>query len=316
MRKIISVLIVMLLAVTFASAADPYFSHVIFANSNTGEQYFYTSASASNTSTLQAVGEKLPVETKIFHSAPNAIRVQWQSNSNGGWSAEIYRPGIRNLAAHYIGDTLSFWCYAEEAIAPADLPLIQITDAIDHMSIALASDGFSVPFKMSDYVKGLPAGKWVEVKIPLRDLKPLALLGFDPHQLRSVMFFQNATDGKPHSFVVDDIKIDFAQPKFAAVTTPTNVKAKGYDRHVDISWEGRVSDGLQHYIVYRSLDGKDFKPVGIQLPGINRYADFLGKSGEKAYYKVAAVDRNYHESAQSPMVTAETRELSDDELLT
>ncbi len=232
------------------------------------------------------------METKIFHSAPNALRLEWQSNPNGGWTAEVFRGGIRNLPANYQGDTLSFWCYAEQAIAADDLPRMQLTDAVDHMSIALASDGFSAPLKMSDYVKGLPAAKWTEVKIPLRDFKGLSLLGFQPHQFRSVMFFQNATDGKPHSLILDDIKIDAASPKFVAVSTPTNVKAKGYDRHVDVSWEGKENDGLEHYVVYRSLDGKDFQPVGIQIPGIHRYADFLGKSGLKAYYKVAAVDRN------------------------
>jgi hypothetical protein len=315
-KKTVRVLLLLLALTAMASAADPYFSHVIFDNSLTRNQYFYTSASAANTSTLQSIGWKLPVETRIFHSAPNAIRVQWQSNPNGGWTAEILRQGIRNIQAHYIGDTVSFWCYAEDAIAPADLPMLQFTDALDHMGIALSNSGFSAPLKMSDYVKGMPARKWVQVKIPLRDLKPLAFLGFQPQQLGSIIFFQNAADGKPHTLIVDDIKVDAASPKFTAVTTPKNVQAKGYDRHVDVSWESQDGDGLQHYVVYRSLDGNDFQPIGIQLPGIHRYADFLGRSGQTAYYKVAALDRNDHESAPSTVVSAETRELNDEELLT
>jgi hypothetical protein len=315
-RKNVVLSALLLILTATAGAADPYYSHVIFDNSLTGDQYFYSSATASNTSTLEKIGWHLPVETKIFHSAPNAIRVQWQSNPNGGWSAEIFRPGVRNLPGHFIGDTLSFWCYAEEAIAPEDLPRLQMTDALDHMSIALSGDGFSAPLNMADYVKGLPARKWVEIKIPLIDFKQMSLLGFQPQMFNSLLLFQNATDGKPHSILVDDIKIDSSAPKFAAVTAPSNVQAKGYDRHVDISWDPQESDGLQHYVIYRSLDGKDFQPVGIETPGVHRYADFIGRSGQKAYYKVTAVDRSYHESSPSRVVSAETHELSDDELLT
>ena len=35
-------------------------------------------------------------------------------------------------------------------------------------------------------------------------------------------------------------------------------------------------------MIYRSLDGKDFEPVGIQLPGTNRYTDFLGSGPTKS----------------------------------
>jgi exo beta-1,2-glucooligosaccharide sophorohydrolase (non-reducing end) len=315
-KKTAVTLFIILASTSVAGATEPYYSHVLFDNSLTSDQYFYSTASAANTSKLQNVGWKLPVETKIFHSAPNAIRVDWQSGPNGGWSAEIIRPGIRNVAAYYAGDTLSFWCYAEEAIGAEDLPQIQLTDALDHNGIALSSDGFSAPLKMAAYAKGVPAKKWVRVEIPLRDFKPMAFHGFQAQELRSIIFFQDASDAKPHSFVVDDIKVDADSPKFSAVAAPKNLQAKGYDRHVDVSWDAQTSDGIQHYVIYRSLDGKEFHPVGIQIPGVHRYADFLGRSGQKAYYKVAAVDRNYHESSPSQVVSAETHELSDDQLLT
>ena len=73
---------------------------------------------------------------------------------------------------------------------------------------------------------------------------------------------------------------------------------------------------LGRYVIYRSMDGKDFEAVGIQLPGTNRYEDFLGKSGVTAQYKVAAADWQYRTSALSKAASASTREFSDDELLT
>jgi hypothetical protein len=69
-----------------------YYSHLLFDNSLTPNQYFYGRAEATNSSTIQTVAGRLPVETRFFHTPPNALRLQWQSNPNGGWSAEIQRP--------------------------------------------------------------------------------------------------------------------------------------------------------------------------------------------------------------------------------
>ena len=97
---------------------------------------------------------------------------------------------------------------------------------------------------------------------------------------------------------------------------PQNVQAKGYDRHIDVSWDPVEDNGLQTYAVYRSLEGHKFQPIGIQTAGINRFSDFLGRSGVKAAYRVRAVDRAYRQSAFSSVASASTRELSDDEMLT
>lgn len=284
-----------------------YYSHILFNNSLSADQYFYARAQAQNTSTIVTLNGRLPVETEIFHTPPNALRLQWQSNPNGGWSAQIQRPGVRNLAPQYLGDTLMFWCYAEHPIRASDLPLIQLSDA---------SRGFSVPVKIGEFVDGIPQAKWVEVRIPLVKFKAEALRGFDPSRLDSLTLIQNEADAAPHSLVIDDIKIDFAATKQTSLTAPTNVRAKGYDRHIDVSWNAVSSDSLQHYLILRSDDGKDYKPIGIQVPGILRYADFLGRSHAKAYYKVAAVDRDYRLSPPSEPVSASTLVFTDDELLT
>jgi len=147
------------------------------------------------------------------------------------------------------------------------------------------------------------------------EFKVEALRGFDTSRLESMTFIQGATDATPHSLIIDDVKIDFAVAN-QSMAGPANVRAKGYDRHIDVSWDPVSSGSLQHYLILRSENGNDYKPVGIQVPGINRYADFLGRSDAKAYYKVAAVDRNYHSSSPSEAVSASTRLLSDEDLLT
>src|SRR5258707_10062494 len=98
--------------------------------------------------------------------------------------------------------------------------------------------------------------------------------------------------------------------------SPQNVKAIGYDRHIEVCWDPVTSPALDRYIIYRSLDGKSFVPVGTQLPGIHRYTDFLGKAGISAEYKVAVADRNLRQSALSNPSSASTRDFTDDELLT
>jgi len=102
------ILIALAGSVSLAQTPAAYYAHILFDNSLTTDQYFYARAQATNTSTVVTVNGRLPVETKIFHTPPNALRLQWQSNPNGGWSAQIQRSGVRNLEAHYLGDTLLF----------------------------------------------------------------------------------------------------------------------------------------------------------------------------------------------------------------
>jgi fibronectin type 3 domain-containing protein len=88
-----------------------------------------------------------------------------------------------------------------------------------------------------------------------------------------------------------------------------------------ITWEisdgeFKTPNGLERFVIYRSLDGKRFEPIGIQTPGVGRYTDYLGEVGTTARYKVTASNQNYRESAASETVTATTRAMSDDELLT
>ena len=57
-------------------------------------------------------------------------------------------------------------------------------------------------------------------------------------------------------------------------------------------------------------------PIGIQKGQARRYVDFLGASGRTASYRITAVDRRFNESLPSAAVSASTRAMTDDELLT
>jgi exo beta-1,2-glucooligosaccharide sophorohydrolase (non-reducing end) len=319
-----------LLVLSPALRADStYYQHIFFDNSLPSTNYFYSSGHVSAPSKLTLENGMLPVETGIFFTPPNALRLDWLSSANGDWEATIYVVNFRNRRPNFLGDTLFLWLYSSEPIPAGDLPLLWIADEHHNFSFSLA---------LGKFISGVPAKRWTQVRIPLSRFRTYSIHVLDAHELKSITFSQGATDGTPHTLLVDEIKIDDASANDATHETdaprtngssdenparaaaplpaPRHVIAKGYDRHIDISWDAVPGRNLQRYVIYRSFDGKEFRPINIQEPGITRYADFLGRSNHKAFYKVSASDRWYRESPLSAEVHASTHELSDDELLT
>src|SRR6266404_3610846 len=292
-----------------AHADTEYYRHTLFDNSLTQDAYFYSSGKASAPSSLELVNGKLPVETQTFYTPPNALRLKWQSAQGGGWDAEVRVVNFRNREINFLGDTLYLWCFAAEEIPAKDLPFVRLLDT---------GGNFSAPLKLAAFSGAIPAGRWVHIKIPLSRFPSASIHAFEPHRLRSIVFSQDIADGTPHTLIIDEIRIDAPQAAAAGnpPLAPKNIRAKGYERHVDISWDAVPAMPVERYIVYRSFDGKDFQPIGMQVRGINRYTDFIGKPDQKMFYKVAASDRAYRQSAPSAAVSASTKALSDDELLT
>jgi hypothetical protein len=297
-------------------AVEPtdYYNHVVFDNSITPDYYYYSSGRSIFPSTIQLQSGAVPVERKNFFTAPNALRLQWRSLAGGSWEAEIRVVSMRNRLTDFRGDTLYIWCYSAEEIPAADLPFIQLEDD-DH--------NFTGPVKIEGLTGNVPAKRWVQMRLPLSEFSTASVHPFKFQSLHSIHFGQNAADDTPRTLIIDEIKIDdksTASPVAPEVKSPPpapqNVRATGYDRHIDLTWDPLADNGVQSYSIYRSLDGRRFQPVGIQIGGMNRYTDFLGKSGVKAYYRIKAADRSYRLSAFSDVASAATKELSDDELLT
>src|SRR6202166_3006859 len=315
-----------------------YYEHSFFDNSLMPEAYFYSSGKPSAPSTLELVHDHLPVNTKIFITPPNALQLSWQSAKNGGWDAEIRVVNFRNRRIQFRGDTLYFWCYSQEGIAAADLALVRLEDV---------GRNFSGPLPFGEFAGELPAGQWVQVNIPLSRFVTASIHDFSAQNLRIIVFSQNAADGAKHALLIDEIRIDSAgaagsSPVAAAlgsdpnplktasaVTAPRNLSAKGYERHIDLHWQASDSSsggatggtqtgpsagadspavaGLERYLIYRSEDGRNFQPIGMQVRGITRYWDFVGLGGKTFYYCVTASDAGYRESPASEDVSAATR---------
>jgi exo beta-1,2-glucooligosaccharide sophorohydrolase (non-reducing end) len=294
-----------------------YYRHVIFDNSEQREIYWHSTASATAPSTLAGSHSRLPVETTIFHTPPNALRLEWQSQPKGGWDAEIHPVNFPNRFPDLSGNILFFWVYAPEAIAAADLPKVVLSDAREGLQVATTPGRFTEAEPLGTFTGDIPAGRWLEVRIPFAGRKSASVYPFHGENLQSLIFHQDRADRTRHVLIVDDVRVDESPPETVLpLAAPNHVEAVGYDRHIMLQWQADYAPALDHFVIYRALDGRHFEPIGIQLPDVHRFSDFIGKVDITAQYRVAAVDREDHASPLSASARAATRELNDEELLT
>ena len=302
-----------------ACAQADYYRHVVFDNSAQQRLDWHSVAIATSPSTLEDLDGKLPVEHANFRTPPNALRIAWRSQPAGAWDAEIHVANFPNRDPQLRGSALYFWIFSPEIIAAADLPQVMLSDARDSLQVATFPGSFTAAAPLANFVDGdLPARRWVQVGIPFRELTSASVYEFHPERLQKVVFLQGRADGAAHVLIVDDVRVDDADRlrKAPVLVAPTKLQARGYDRHVTLTWQATEPEGFDHYVIHRALDGKAFEPIGIQLPGIRRYADFIGRAGAHARYKVTSADAMGREAPLSDETSATTRQMSDDELLT
>ncbi len=302
-------LLASILCAALPAVADQNFSQqVFFENSLSPESYYYSSGTVSAPSKLTLLDRKLPIETSTFISGPNALELQWQSMPHGGWDAQLDLYNWRNGSPDFPGDSLFLWLYSKDGMRAADLPQIALRDS-DH--------GFTSQLSLGNFAHDLKPNHWTRVSIPLAKFTSTSLYRFDAHRLAAIVFAQGGSDGKEHTLFIDDIRIENAsQHPQHAPAMPKAVEAKGYERHVDIKWEAAPDPTVAQFVIYRSLHGEPFRPIGVQRYGVNRFSDYLGDPHATASYKVSARTSALTESPLSPAVTATTHPMSDDELLT
>jgi hypothetical protein len=329
--------IALLLFAVSASADTDYYRHIFFDNSLTPRAYFYSAGNVSQPSTLALTNGKIPIDTHFSYTPPNALHLEWKSAEGGGWDARIDVVPFRNREINFRGSNLYLWCLSQEGISSTLLPVVRIADT---------NAQFSGPLKLQTFTGDLPQNRWIQIRIPLERFAAASLHALDPHRLQSILFSQGPADNAPHTLIVDEIKIADDLEGHRAERTPAdssssgaphsiledgssfaggaqrpstplaphNLNAKAYERHVDLSWS--PADQVERYVIYRSPDGASYQPIGIQVRGITRYADYLGKPPRTAYYKVAASNAAYRQSKLSAAVSATTHAMPDDELLT
>ncbi|RRA48711.1 glucoamylase family protein [Acidipila sp. EB88] len=309
----------LLLAAAFAAAqpcwADQHYSQeVFFENSLAAHAYPYSKGTVTAPSMLALVDGKLPVENREYISGPNALALQWLSRENGGWDTQLDVYQWRNRVIDWAGDTLYVWLWSEQGIHNNQLPQIALADV---------DDGHTLPVSLGAFTANLKARHWTRVAVPLARFTSASHKPFRARRLGSVILSQGAADGVSHVLYMDDIRIEGAQhaerPK-----PPTRLRATGYERHVQLSWNGSEQrsehdtedPAVAQYVIYRSIGGAPYKAIGVQRPGVNLYSDYVGDPHLSATYKVSARTSTLAESPMSAAAGASTHPMSDDELLT
>ena len=296
------------ISATLHAQDDQHYSQeVFFENSATPDSYFYSIGNTSSApSTLRLIDGKLPVETAQYVSGPNALELTWRSVANGGWDAELNLYRWRNRDVNWNGEDLYLWLWSAEGISAAELPRIAFIDL---------ENRHTAPLPLSDFTTDLPAARWIRVCIPLGRFASASLRPFVPRRLTAIVLSQGIADAKPHTLYIDDIRIETDQGLDHLPKPPTNLEARGYERHIDLHWKGADDPTIAQYVIYRSLNGGPYKAIGVQRYGVDRYADYIGDDNATASYLVSARTSRLAESAKTDEATAKTHPMTDDELL-
>jgi exo beta-1,2-glucooligosaccharide sophorohydrolase (non-reducing end) len=304
MKKLLLVLlpIIMYLA-TYAQ--EPLYNKVFFANSLMKESYFYSEVTYTTPSWIKNVNHKFPVNSELFYSPGNALELNYISADKGKWEARIlYRPS-RGVDFFTPATHLSFRLRVQSSqTEPVELPQVSIGNR-------KKEDMTFVP--LQSFVTAFRHNHWLNVQIPLRvfslsrqeDIKDLDL----------IVLKQQANDGKEHKLIIDQVELLPERQQAPITSIPRLTSAKGYEKHVDITWNKIEDTSVQYIKVYRSPDNKSFYPVGIQSPFIWRYTDYTDTTGKKFYYRISLLDHSYKESPFSNIVSASTRPMTDEQLL-
>ena len=288
--------------------------HVVFDNclADGGDESSDSSVIAP--SELETYRSTFPVDRTHFVSPPDSLRLHWRSAPGGDWRMTLLVPQRYARPFPFEGDALTFWCWPDREITAENSPRVFLVDRDKNgtAAITLVQGGAT-----------LPAGRWTLVTLPLASFAPELYRGtddshFDVGRLVGISFMQGLDDHLAHTLYLDDFQIRNATPgDEIAPPTPGLPTVRGYERHFDVSWPASDAGDLLSYRIYRSTDGgKSFEPVGTQQAGRTRCEDFVDRPGVHAQYRVTALDLAGNESTPSASsAAAETRELTDDELL-
>src|SRR6266576_1328995 len=295
---------------TITTLAQSVHDRPAFDNSLSYRSFYYSDGYFISPSELELVDSKVPTDNTHYVSPPNSLRLKWSSQSGGDWLLSL-KVKARYGTADFSGSSLFFWCYSETDLSADESPFIYLKDVNDEGTPSI---------RLIGQLDKLPARTWTRIKVPFDSfvgmVRDTRASQFDPHRLARITFVQGLDDGKPHTVYIDEIVVgDEVANSGKGPSAPSGLNAKGYDRHIDLTWTPNSDTNLRYYQIYRSFDGQTYTPVGTQRSP-TRYEDFPEQSGKTIYYKVSAVDLNYSESPLSAEVKAATHAMSDEELLT
>ena len=287
-------------------AREPVYDYLFFANSRMTGSWFYSQTAYSSPSWIKNRSQKLPVSTGQAFTPGNSLELTFINGQGGSWMARLFKPQLRGQDQLRVPSRLSFHLYINsETTTLQHLPAVQLMNRDSSVSARVLLPAF---------ISRLPRKQWQRVTVPLS-----AFSGFDRSDFFSslgLVFSQASGDGAQHQVFIDDIELVPDLPSTPVKAAPRLLQARGYARHIDIEWAPPQDTAVKWVKVYRSVDGKSFTPLAVQWPLIYRFTDYTGETGKAYHYRISFLDRNYKETGQSAPVSAATRPISDEELLT
>lgn len=276
-----------------------------FSNSRMPGNYFFSYARYDSLSWIKNIRGKLPVSQTHFHTPGNALELHYKNGTSGSWRAGILKNQIRGQDHFLPATRLSMWIFIRSAGTKQEqLPGIRIHGGDKKISTVL---------NIAEYLNG-SRGTWQRLTIPLSDFTGFGYT--DVEQIDRIELLQNAWDDAEHQILIDDVELLPASLDQRVKAAPSITRQTGYERHIDLEWAAIKDPAVKYVKIYRaSKDGK-FAPIGIQIPMINRYADFTGSPDETYSYRISFLDHEYRETTASEIVSASTRQMTDEELMT
>src|SRR5690606_29098153 len=214
----------------------------------------------------------------------NSLVLRYRSHAEGSWNVKIYYHYIRGIDYLKPATKLILRLLIADETAGNFLPLV---------GLSRKGEAASKLVPMQNYASGPDASGWITVSVPLPEIA-----SGDVSALDELIFTNNPDDNssRQHPLYIDQIEFGDDTPVAPLRDGPALTSSRGYERHVDITWKQILDPAVRYVKVYRSSDNRTFVPVGIQIPQINRYADFVDTVSRQYWYKVTFVDKDYKES--------------------
>lgn len=306
-----SIILLALFACLPASATERVYDYVFFRNSAMEGNWYYSKVSYSGGGWLKNLRSHLPVIPDAW-SEGNSLELTFRSAAKGDWKALLQYNDIRGVEVLAVPGVLSLYVKGN-----APLPVAALVDKDGNLSREV---------DLQAYAGAAGKNGWRPVRVPVEafgvDLTAGKRYGSDGimegrGRINSAVAVQLSSAGPAEgeqTLLVDDVEFLPACLPAPPTAAPRLVEAKGYERHIDLRWESDDA-GVKYYRIYRSCDGKEYIPVTVRQPGTGRHADYLGEVSRQAWYRVAAVGYDGQESPCSNSLCAQTRPMTDEELL-
>ncbi len=280
---------------------------IIFNDSQNNSFYDPSWGFSDGQSFLERAGTdntKFPVETNYVFAGVNSLKLRWISNVSGNWGIAAASIG---WTAHDITgmQSITFMLYPDSDILSSQLPLIYLEDLSNQKSLSQ---------NITNYIVNINPGQWNKITIPLEPFFQNPG-NADFTKIKTIFFGQDPDDGIEHVIYIDELKFtDGSGSPSGIPSIPVNVSAKGYELHVDISWDLNSEEDLAGYRIYEK-DGGNYNLLGIASKNEGFFTHFLGATGITKTYAISAFNSTNEESPKSSSATATTHSMDDEEFI-